>query len=88
MTITTAYPAPFLPGDLIEIQGSINDYWHARYEVIEVRSTLFWLRPAGPWKLLREWLWRSWLTVGLAIDDAMFELSDIWHEAKEDWRSM
>jgi hypothetical protein len=84
VTITTGYPGPFLSGDIIEIQGA--DYLNARYEVIEVRSTLLTLWPASPWRLLRQWLWRSWLTLRLAIDDAWFELCDILDEAKADWR--
>jgi hypothetical protein len=86
ITLTTLYPGPCVAGDVIEIQGLMNDYLNTRYEVIEVRSTVLTVRRASLWNLLRDQLRSAWLRLRWQIDDAYLELCDIWDEAKTDWR--
>jgi hypothetical protein len=86
ITISVAYAGPFVAGDLIEIQGCVNDLMNTRAEILSVRGTFLTMRQASSWNLLRDHLRSAWLQFRWSIDDAYFELCDIWDEAKEDWR--
>jgi hypothetical protein len=84
-TVTTAYPSQFISGDIIEIH---NDYMNIRAEIVSVRQTVLHLHAASWWTLLRNHFWNAWLKFRWFVDDAYLELSDIWDEAKADWRSL
>lgn len=88
VSITTAYPTGFFGGEIIDIQGCINDDLNLQYEIVACQHSVMILRQPTMWGLLRAHLRGAWLEFRWKVGDAFCELCDIWDEAKEDWRSM
>ena len=86
--VDTMYPSPFVPGELIDIQGAINDQINMQCEIVSVAAQVLTVRPATLRNLLlRHVYYYVWRSLRWAIEDAYFEFSELWDEAKEDWRT-
>jgi hypothetical protein len=87
-TVTASGFYGFGVGDLIEIQGAVNDQFNTQAEIVAVCSGgLLVMRRPSHWSFLRSHFRRAWLEFRWKVGDAYLELCDIWDEAKTDWRS-
>jgi hypothetical protein len=82
VTITTAYPAAVMPGDIIEMQRCMNDQVNMKAEIVAVSSTVLTLRRATWWMLAKAEIRYKWREVCWYFADAWYELCDDLREVK------
>ena len=86
ITVTDGLYPIGLGGDVIELQGCINSHFDKAFEIVAVRGSLLILRSPSLWYLLGIHFHQAWLKFRWAFADARLELSEIWEQAKADWK--
>ena len=86
VTATVGCDWGFIPGEIVQLQGLINDQCNLQMEICSVAACTLILRQPSMWTFMLDHVRMAWFDLRHWIKRARWELEDLWYEAKDDFK--